>query len=739
MPNNYLYIATGLVTGDIKAVTATFTGAISASNFTGSLSGTNTGDVTLGAFGSSPNANGASLSGQILTLQPANSTNAGGLSITTQTIAGQKTFFTHLGPQIVIQDSTGAFGTDASPYFTFRDATTLGAELGFSISNAKDFYINNRTTTGNLYLMTNATVAITIDSSQNTTIAGTNHTVPNTLTFVAGSTITANSTEIAINHLRIGGLGGPQIATTSGLFLLSASIRFSALTANTALFVNVNKDLTSSTTTDTQLAYLDIAAGRTGTGNLVYSTSPVFTTNITVPTLVTFGVGGPTMSSNATEISVDNHLRIGGVGGFQLSNSSGDLSLSGGDVRFQNQTATTAVYLDSAKRLTSSSTTPTQLAYLDIATGRTGTANLVYSAGPTFSGQVLVANGTLANPSIGGSGDTNTGVLWSGGDDLELVSGGSTKITVLPTQVAISNAQLRNDDGSAASPAYSWSNQTNMGLLRSASNQTAMSIAGIATTYWGVGYFGAERSYVGARLLNYVKNTDNTNSVSDAALEAVSGGASGGDALVHFVINGVTDWAIGIDNSDADSLVFSQSNTLGTNNYLKITTAGAASFPGTLTPSGGIVGVTTNSNATAGHVGETVSSSVSTYANLATSGDYNNVTSLDISPGDWIVSGCVMITLNGATTPTEAYGVVLYGQAGGGSNGNQTGAVQGQSTIQTDGHNLTGTHALAIAIPPYRVSVPSGASAPKIYLKARLNVGAGTVQALGSVIAIRIR
>jgi hypothetical protein len=48
----------------------TFTGTISASN----LSGTNTGDVTLNAVGAVPNGNGASLSGQSLTLQPANAT-----------------------------------------------------------------------------------------------------------------------------------------------------------------------------------------------------------------------------------------------------------------------------------------------------------------------------------------------------------------------------------------------------------------------------------------------------------------------------------------------------------------------------------------------------------------------------------------------------------------------------------------------------------------------------------------
>jgi hypothetical protein len=66
----------------------TFSAAISASN----LSGTNTGDITLASVGSSPNGNGASLSGQALTLQPADGSNPGLLTASTQTIGGAKTF-----------------------------------------------------------------------------------------------------------------------------------------------------------------------------------------------------------------------------------------------------------------------------------------------------------------------------------------------------------------------------------------------------------------------------------------------------------------------------------------------------------------------------------------------------------------------------------------------------------------------------------------------------------------------
>jgi hypothetical protein len=74
-----------------SSTTITATGAISGSNFSGSSSGTNTGDVTLSAIGSTANANGASLTGQALTLQPANATYGGIVSTTTQSFAGAKT------------------------------------------------------------------------------------------------------------------------------------------------------------------------------------------------------------------------------------------------------------------------------------------------------------------------------------------------------------------------------------------------------------------------------------------------------------------------------------------------------------------------------------------------------------------------------------------------------------------------------------------------------------------------
>lgn len=56
--------------------------------------GSNTGDVTLTAVGAVPGPNGASLTGQALTLQPADGTNPGVVTSGGQTIGGAKTFST---------------------------------------------------------------------------------------------------------------------------------------------------------------------------------------------------------------------------------------------------------------------------------------------------------------------------------------------------------------------------------------------------------------------------------------------------------------------------------------------------------------------------------------------------------------------------------------------------------------------------------------------------------------------
>lgn len=101
MASNYIEIPLPAGSGGVTSLN-TLTGALTLAAGTGisvtpsgstlTIAATGGGDVTLAAFGSTPNANGASLTSQVLNLQPASGSFPGGVSTTTQSFAGDKTF-----------------------------------------------------------------------------------------------------------------------------------------------------------------------------------------------------------------------------------------------------------------------------------------------------------------------------------------------------------------------------------------------------------------------------------------------------------------------------------------------------------------------------------------------------------------------------------------------------------------------------------------------------------------------
>ncbi len=97
------------------------------------------------------------------------------------------------------------------------------------------------------------------------------------------------------------------------------------------------------------------------------------------------------------------------------------------------------------------------------------------------------------------------------------------------------------------------------------------------------------KSSVGGTVQFGLSNTDNTNTASHARMQITGGGASGGDAALLFTLAGVgSNWAMGLDNSDADAFVISENSSLGTSNALRIASGGAVTIPGTL----GVTGTT---------------------------------------------------------------------------------------------------------------------------------------------------
>jgi hypothetical protein len=146
---------------------------------------------------------------------------------------------------------------------------------------------------------------------------------------------------------------------------------------------------------------------------------------------------------------------------------------------------------------------------------------------------------------------------------------------------------------------------------------------------------------------------------------------------------------------------------------------------------GNILGTATNDNAAAGYIGEVVSSIVSSYANVPTSTQYGDVTSINLTAGDWDVSGVVQFYANSGTWSKLIMGIST-------TSGNS-------STGLTDGNNKV-IHAFAsssstptefgMSVPSYRLSLSESAT---VYLKLNTTYTVGTPQAVGRISARRMR
>lgn len=203
----------------------TFTGNIAANN----LSGTNTGNINLTAVGSSPNGNAASLSGQALTLQPADATHPGVLTATDWNTFNSKGSGTVTS--LSVASANGFAGTVANatttPAITLTipatgvlksngtavGAATSGTDYSAGTSGLSTGILKSTTSTGAL------TIAIASDFptlNQNTT--GTASNVTGTVALNHGGTgVAAGSANAAFNALSpLTSVGGIIIGGVSG-------------------------------------------------------------------------------------------------------------------------------------------------------------------------------------------------------------------------------------------------------------------------------------------------------------------------------------------------------------------------------------------------------------------------------------------------------------------------------------------------------------------------------------------
>lgn len=154
--------------------------------------------------------------------------------------------------------------------------------------------------------------------------------------------------------------------------------------------------------------------------------------------------------------------------------------------------------------------------------------------------------------------------------------------------------------------------------------------------------------------------------------------------------------------------------------------AGAVTASGLITPSSGILGVSTNSSATAGNVGEEIVATVVRGSAISlTTAVAANVTSISLTAGDWDLSGFV-----GYVTGTQIN--MTYGQV----SPSTVSATMATPSFTINTNGVTQAADNFVGIYTQRVSL---AGTTTYYLVALAAFGSSTVTAYGQIRARRLR
>lgn len=271
-------------------------------------------------------------------------------------------------------------------------------------------------------------------------------------------------------------------------------------------------------------------------------------------------------------------------------------------------------------------------------------------------------------------------------------------------------------DGSAAAPSYSFATQLTIGGYR----------AGNLVQAWAAGGSGQVKFDYGAQqyLLNNLAafgwtSGDPTLTVADLLLfrDAANTFAqrNGPNAQVGRWYNTFTDASNGewLEAGWAGNVVSIQPKANGTGTQRQLQIKGSSS----------------NVRPAAGFVGELLSSVIATGASVAlATGVTSNITSITLTPGNWLVFGAVDFTFAATTSYTNLIGGVSTTSATIGAQDSFF-DFETPAAVPTAGHDQTWT------IPTTTFSV--NVNTP-VFLVAQATFTVSTLKAYGSIIAIRL-
>jgi len=230
-------------------------------------------------------------------------------------------------------------------------------------------------------------------------------------------------------------------------------------------------------------------------------------------------------------------------------------------------------------------------------------------------------NGTEAAPILTWEAEPGTGFWRSGTNDMRLSVGGVARVLYFASEVnhrvntyteraevgGTVIAHVWNDDntntashaklfiqsgGTSAGDAFihfkiAGSTDWSVGIDNSVNDQYRITpnaaVGGGSVGYWSIDTSNSilhEHPGAGSTCYLDMYASDNTNSLSNSFIRLRTGGSSAGDPAINFLVQGATNFIIGIDNSDSDKFKIAGNNIFnGSNEFVVITTGGQHLVP----------------------------------------------------------------------------------------------------------------------------------------------------------------
>ncbi len=416
--------------------------------------------LSIGNFGNTPNSKGLSLAADVLNMQPADGTHPGGVSITSQTLAGAKTLsnLLTLNAGVTSSYTTGdrneAFGLGAGAALTTgTDNTFLGYNAGNLLASDSGTTgvgsealasLTNNSSVGNTAVGYQAMTALTTSAGYNTALG-----------YQAGAALTSGFQNTMFGYQSLNASLQAELvcAIGQGAFTNCINISNSVGVGASAGF----------SCTSSYVTYLGTQAGQSASGS--FSTALGFQSLMSSSGLSSIGlgifsginssgsntlyIGDTTQDPTAYAINtvVVSSSNATGANWTQNQQFSGTLNLSA-------LTPSTALTLDGSNNIVSSSTTSTELGYVhgvtsDIqtqlnakqATGNyatSGTGDVSWSA-PSGAGPVTTALVATTNSTL-----TSISSLTAIGTQSQNLNMGSNKIVSVTDPTAAQDAATKN-------------------------------------------------------------------------------------------------------------------------------------------------------------------------------------------------------------------------------------------------------------------------------------------------------